>query len=452
MELIYEVIIHGFLIGVLILGVFHARRSTVDSYTAQTNKVSVLSLVATLVGTSFGGGVIVGMVTMGFEAGVVGVIVAASYFLGFIVLALLAGKIRSALGKNNRSLLDYLEQIYGLAVRKTAALIFSVVLFLFASAQFVALASFIHYFFEVGFYVAIIASAAYLIIYTALGGFRSVLLTDKLQFFLMLITSVLLVGPVLITQSPVDSLKTLPSDMLDGTAYGLVFLAGAILFLWPTLLARIDIWQRIRSARSLSVVRKAFTISGFVIFLSFSFFTVVGMLARAHGGLEAETAIFQYVELMLPEYGMTVVFLAILAAVMSSGDSILNVLAISVSDLFQGRSQNSTAINNKQKLLKLRIATVIVGIITVVVAFVFPDIVDLNIGGISTVLIFVVPIIAGLFGWRLSSRVVLISIISGFAVIVAAFPFMPTEAFVPGFVVSLLVLIGGHFLTRRKLT
>ena len=120
MDLISQIVVHGFLVGMLLIGVLHARRSTLDSYTSETNRVSVPALVATLVGTSFGGGVIVGMVTMGFEAGVVGVIVGASYFIGFVVLAVLAGKIRDALSNTNGSLLDYLGKKH--ADRETGGL------------------------------------------------------------------------------------------------------------------------------------------------------------------------------------------------------------------------------------------------------------------------------------------------------------------------------------------
>jgi len=451
MELITDIIIFAFLIGMLLIGLYHSRNSTLDSYTSESNKVSLFSLIATLVGTSFGGGVIVGMVTMGFEAGVVGIIVGISYLVGFCVLAIFSKKIKDAISETGGTLIDFLSQRFGTVVGKTAAIVFSVVLFLFASAQFVAFASFLAHFFEIEFSVAIFISAGFLILYTTLGGFRSVVITDSLQFVFLVITTALLSIPLL-NKSAIGSIESLPPKMLNGTAYGVVFLVGAALFLWPTLLARIDIWQRIGSGKSNRTVKVALISSGILIFIFFSLFSIIGMLAKAHNaGYNSQTVVFEFIQEMLPAVGMPICFLAILAAVMSSADSILNVLAISSCEMF-GISKKNHPNNEKHLLKKLRIATIIVGVVSVVVAFVFPDIVDLNVGGISTLLVFVLPILAALFGWKIRPKIIIVSLIAGVVVTTILFPLMPKMAFLPGLLISALVFIIGILLYRQPKT
>ncbi|MCK4631949.1 MAG: sodium:solute symporter family protein [candidate division Zixibacteria bacterium] len=440
MEIVGQILIYLFLLSMLLIGLYHSRKATLDSYTAESNKISSFSLISTLVGTSFGGGVIVGMVTMGYEAGVVGHIVGLSYLIGFIVLALMARRIKDALNEIDGTLLDYINYKYGFSLARITAIVFSLVLFLFLSAQFVAFASFLSFFFSVGFEIAIVLGALFLILYTTIGGFKSVIITDFFQFILLIITSVLILSPIFDGKT-IQLLSSLPSEYLNGTGYGIVFLIGAALFLWPTLLARPDIWQRIRAAKNVKTARISLVMSGIIIFAVFSLFSTVGMVARASlTKYNAETVVFSFINDTLPVYGVYICFLAIIAAVMSSADSILNVLAqTSYDSIFRDKKIRQN--QDSQRLKALRVTTFFVGIIAVIIAFVFPNIVDLNIGGISTLLVFVMPILAALFAWRTSKKWVSISIIAGTVVIVVLFPLYPKMAFVPGLLISLLIFL-----------
>jgi Na+/proline symporter len=141
---------------------------------------------------------------------------------------------------------------------------------------------------------------------------------------------------------------------------------------------------------------------------------------------------------------------------MSSGDSFLNLISISfVNDLIRTRTKQ-----NKKKYVQIRIITIVFGIIALIIALVFPKIVDLMVVGIGTIVIFVPITLFALIRENVKpyNKIAFWSILSGFIVnliffiggIIFTEVLEPKSSFIPAFITSALVLILGVNIKKKQ--
>jgi len=114
--------------------------------------------------------------------------------------------------------------------------------------------------------------------------------------------------------------------MLNGTQLGIVFLVGTPIFLSWSVLARMDIWQRILAAKDDKVARKVSLWSGLGMLPFYIIFPMVGMAIRLVIDYEItpdETAGVAYLFIDRHSGGFLMAFaiVGLLSALMSSGDS-----------------------------------------------------------------------------------------------------------------------------------
>jgi len=114
-----------------------------------------------------------------------------------------------------------------------------------------------------------------------LPGLSGVIITDTIQFIAIVIMIVLIFIPGILTDTEMFSkLNELPREMLNGTQLGIVFLVGTPIFLSWSVLARMDIWQRILAAKDDKVARKVSLWSGLGMLPFYIIFPMVGMAIR----------------------------------------------------------------------------------------------------------------------------------------------------------------------------
>ena len=213
---------------------------------------------------------------------------------------------------------------------------------------------------------------------------------------------------------------------------------------------RFDIWQRIEAGKDDSTVRRALIVAGFLLTIFMVLYTTMGLVARVEfPNVSPEASVFYFVDAKLHLTGSIVFLVALLSAVMSSADSILNALALNIVKLLpQGRADGawSEGMNevNRKTLAQLRITTIVVGTITVLVAFILPDIVDLNVAGLSTLLVFLPVMLFGLFARRVNRRAGFWSVVMGLVGVLAMLPVSAKMAFLPGLLLSVVT----YFIVR----
>jgi solute:Na+ symporter, SSS family len=464
-----------YLLVIIILSLRHLKTSDIDQYLVNNRSTKTLPLVFTVLATFVGGGTSIGLMALGYESGFAAVAIGVAYVIGFGILWKYAGSIRDFGAKKNiYSFPHFLNHTYTSSDDKSFAKIFSAtvsgvnifIFFFILAAQFVAMASLLKFSFEIGYTTAVIISTLIIITYTAVAGLSGVIITDTIQFIAIVIMIFLIFIPGIITDTETFSkLSELPSEMLNGTQLGIVFLVGTPIFLSWSVLARMDIWQRILAAKDDKVARKVSLWSGLGMLPFYIIFPMVGMAVRLVIDYEIspdETASVAYLFIDRHSSGFLMAFaiVGLLSALMSSGDSFLNIISISAVKDFVGWSSSKT-VSPQKTHRHIRVATFVFGITALFMALIFPNIVDLMVVGISTITIFA-PITLFALVKKDAHRyrkTVIISLLVAFFINLALFiwglnspeSFNPKSSFVPSIIIETLILLSGMKLTDMKL-
>ena len=464
-----------YLIMVLLLAFRHLKSSNPETYLVNNRSTRLVPLVFTILATFIGGGTSIGLIAMGYSSGFAAVGIGLAYVLGFMLMMRYAGRIRDwGAPKKIYSFPQFLisrfseksdnTQSFSGFDRAFSALVSGVNIFIFfflLAAQFVGMASLLKFGFGWGYQSAAVISAVIVIGYTAISGLSGVIYTDMIQFVVILILIFFIFLPVIFHDTEnLSRLAELPDNMLNGSFYGWTFLVGLLLFLSPSVLVRMDIWQRMLSAKNAKTARRASLWSGIGMLPFYLIFPLVGMSVRISFGdqINANDATYLFLEQHSTPFFLAFGVTGLLAALMSSGDSFLNIIAISAVRDFSGWRRKSVD-DLRQSQRQIRLITLLFGFVALGMALLLPDIVDLMVVGIGTIVIFVPVTLLALVrpDVKRYQRVALWSVLSGFVVntcffvwgVMAPQQFEPKSSFIPAFIVAGLVLLFGKLRTNK---
>jgi len=457
---------------IIALTVKHIRLKNLEKYLINNRNTKTVPLVFSTLATFVGGGVAIGLMAVGYEAGFTGVVIGIAFVIGFFITARFASKINT-IGKKrsiysfseflNRKFTNDNDPRFSRIFSSIVSTINIFIFFFLLSAQFVGMASLIEGEMGIGYTYAAVLSCVLVIGYTAYAGLSGVILTDMLQFVVIIILMLVVFIPgISVDTNDLHDLNKLPAKMLNGTTYGILFLIGLPLFLSPSVIVRMDIWQRLLSAKNGVVAKRASIISGLGMLPFYIVFPLAGMAIRlSHNQIvEPKFATHAFLSAHCNEFFLGFAVVGLAAALMSSGDSFLNIISISaVKDYLGWRKQRKS--NVKEKLfLRIKTATVIFGSLALVLALVLPKIVDLMVVGTSAIVVFVPCTFLALikkdvYQYR---KIALLSIVGGFVVNIVFFilgniyplSFQPKSSFVPAFIVSMIILLIGLRTGVRK--
>ncbi len=461
-----------YLLVIIYLTTRHVKAGDLENYLVNNRNTKTFPLVATTLATFVGGGTSIGLMAMGYESGFAAVGIGIAYVIGFFILSRYAAKI-NRIGRAERiySFPQFLNSRYTRDDHPEFARLFSSIVsgvnififFFLLAAQFVAMASLLKFAFNIGFLPAAIISCIVVILYTALAGLSGVILTDLLQFIIILIMIILIFIPGIWKDTEgLARLSELPESFLNGSYYGWAFLIGLPLFLSPSVLIRMDIWQRVLAARSEKVAKRVSIISGLGMLPFYILFPLVGMALKVilDDAIEPKYVAYLFLERHSNAFILGFAVVGLMSALMSSGDSFLNLIAISAIRDFSGWRKEKSLADKKHIHKEIRIAAIVFGFIALGMALILPRIVDLMVVGLATIVIFVPVTFLALVrkGAYNFHRIAVVSIISGFVVnlffftwgILAPDQFEPKSSFIPAFITALLVLVIGMAFRKGK--
>ena len=460
-----------YLLFIIYLTIKHVNTHDIENYLVNNRNTKLIPLVFTTLATFVGGGTSIGLMAMGYESGLAAVGIGIAYVIGFMIMIRYAGKIHQ---------LGVKEKIYSfpqfLNMRFTkpeenanfsrlfSSMITGVNIFIFfflLAAQFVAMATLLKFAFEMDYTIAAIISGIVIIGYTAMAGMAGVIITDTVQFIIIVLMIIFIFIPGILTDTDnLQRLNELPKNMINGTAEGIAFLVALPLFLSWSVLVRMDIWQRVLAAKSDKIARQMSFWSGLGMLPFYIIFPLVGMTIRITHGDNIVSEDVTYLFLNDHSGSMILAFavVGLLSALMSSGDSFLNIISISAVKDFNGWNPKEKTSINLQK--RIRIASVIFGVLALFIALSFPKIVDLMIVGISMIVIYTPITLLALskknhYEYR---YVAFWAILLAFIVNITFFllgvflpeQFNPKSSFIPAFLVATIsTLIGMAILSRR---
>lgn len=128
--------------------------------------------------------------------------------------------------------------------------------------------------------------------------------------------------------------------------------------------------------KDVKVVKKSFIISGVLVFIVSVFLTYIGLIAKTNfANIDADIAVLQSFTQLVPNYLIPFVTVAFFAAILSTADTFLFLLGINSTNDFLGNKIKS----KKEKVKYTRFAILIIGFLALILALIYPNIVEITI-------------------------------------------------------------------------
>ncbi|MBO4436220.1 MAG: hypothetical protein J5791_04960 [Fibrobacter sp.] len=399
---------------------------------------SARMVAGSLVATILGGSAVIGAIDSGAKLGG-----AASWFmlvgaLGLLALIPFAGR---AYSHGKYTLPDLVENLYGKGPRLVATFVIPIAWTGIVAAQIIAAAKLLMTFTPMEYTTAAVVSAAVFTGYTLAGGQLSILRTDFLQACLIIAGLLLIAGFALFNGA--GDVASATNNATNSTASIAGILQGApafpfnanftpldlfllILTYGTTYTAGPDIFSRVFCAKDTATAKKGIAMAAATL-IPVAF--IIGFLAVFGTSLgEVQGArITAIAGTVLPVPLIPLVALALLSVVLSSADTTLLSSSVILCGLLrigaEKGPQNATARdtqNDGRPLLKARIVILVNGIVALLLALVFTDIIGTLLLALAVYAgAFTVPILWGLAGLRSRPTSVAAGIILGGALALA---------------------------------
>lgn len=266
---------------------------------------------------------------------------------------------------------DLMEKRYSRTVRHLAAVLIVWYMILLAASQMVAMGNFLKSFLGTSYFMALLLGTAVVLLYSIFGGLFSVVITDGVQFFLLVVGIFSLLFS-LIGMSSRDKVL-LAARTIEGSDHFNFFLGFerniwiAVSFTLAWIISPI-VWQRIQAARSDHDARLGLLGAGGTFFVFFGCVVLIGIfsLPLSVPGERTDTILSMLIFSHAGQFLGGILFLAIIAAIMSTMDTAINTGALSVTrDLYQ---QLISPSRRKNVVFVSRWATLIVGMLAFLIA------------------------------------------------------------------------------------
>lgn len=440
---------------IISVGLIKLRGQKPLTYITAPNATGPVTLTLTLVATIVGGGMYLGIAQLGFEHGAAaGFALGIVYLLGHVALGALAPRLRRlAKERNSTTLFGILASAYPsermLSVSNMAAFATFIVFFLMLAVQFTGIATFLSFYLNLHIHTGIMLAAAILAVisiplYTVFGGFERDMWTDVIQ--MVVIVAGLGIIAWNIISGGIEAAWGSVGASLGGDKTSVTLLVGGLIFIAPTFLVRFDLWQRLITARSDRTARYAFILSGVFALAFFVAFSYLGAFARAQGAADARFAGLEAIEKGVRS-AQGVVIASFFAAVMSSADTFLGVSGLALARLAVYRRKELDT--GEVSLVRIRVLTGLVGLVSIGLAFLFRDMLDLFASAFAILMVFLPCVVAALVRKHPGEAEARASVAGGLLATLLVMPFLPRQAFAPGVLVSVLLYLGVYLARRR---
>jgi Na+/proline symporter len=427
------------------IGVMYVRgrRPGVEEFIVDRNTAGTSAALSTVVASVAGAWILFSPAETGTWAGLVGL---AGYGIGqaapLFAFAIIGPRMRRLMPQGH-SLTEYAWVRFGKAMYLFTLGVMVFYMFIFLSAELTGTALALRLVADIPLGVTAVIVAGGTLIYTATGGIRASIFTDRVQFALILpLLLITFIATVIVLGGSGDAFRpiseTAPQLLSLTHGPGIEFGVTLIIAILAANMFHQGFWQRVYTCRDDQVLRRAFTWGGVLIAPMVILVGLFGIMAVGHGvpAEESSVALFSLVIAVLPTWVVMLVMVLALALVMSSMDTLLNGIASAVtSDLPRLRpGMQASAL-----LRSSRVITVLVAVPAVVIAS----------QGFSVLYLFLIadmvcagavfPVFYGLYNRRLTGRAALVSCLVAIA---AGVLFFPKADFTPW----LDIPLGGKFL------
>jgi len=407
--------------AMLALGAWALRRTrTREDYLVAGRNLGPGFYLGSMAATVLGGASTIGSVRLGYLHGISAFWLCALLGLGVIGVNLLLAK--PLLQLKIYTVTQVLERRYNPATRSASAVIMLAYTLMIGCTSVIAIGTIFQVLFAWPFWLAALAGGTVVVLYCSLGGMWSLTLTDIVQFLIMTVGLVFILLPLSISDAGgwQAMVAQLPDSAFSLTAIGGDTIVTWFLIYFLGIFIGQDIWQRIFTAHSGEVARRAGSWAGAYCILYGLVMALIGMAARVvlpdlDNANNAFAAIVQH---SLPAGLRGLVIAAALAALMSTASAGLLAASTTCSQdllpLVWSRAQQS---NNVQIN---RLTTLLLGVTVLGISLLIQDIIsaltvayNLLVGGM------LVPLLGAIIWRKASTRGAISSMLLGAVTVIA---------------------------------
>ncbi|WP_303970295.1 sodium:solute symporter family protein [Faecalicoccus pleomorphus] len=428
-----------------------------------------LMLAGTLFAANTGGASTTGIASNVYLYGVSAYWYVIAAGIGFVIVSFIAPYFRKA--KAN-TVPEIVSKRYGKSAHIFTAFTSIVALFMATGAQIIATASIINVVTGLDFNIAAIVTTIVVILYTMIGGFKSVAAANMMH--VLFITVGMTIAMFIIVNNPavggfgalfergkeVSSMVGNGLDLTSLTKIGIPTVLGYIAMYCMTFPTGQEIVQTYCSAKNGRAAKLGSVIAGLLSAACAVVPAIIGLVAYAcidgyaTAGLQ-KNALAEATITFAPAIVAGVVLAAIVAATMSSASgNMIGTATMFTNDVFIPYIKKGER-NEQQEIWISRIAMVVVGLVGLIVALTASNIINVMMGAFA--LRSAGPFAAfmcGLFYKNVTRRAGFISILAGTVVaaiwIYALHTPWGLSAMVPGGIVAFIVIFGMSWIERMN--
>lgn len=357
----------------LVLGIAYARRrrQSVEDYTVSRNHAPTDVGIATLVASMFGTWVLLSPGETGANFGIVSLVGYALGMAGIPVMFMFVGPRIRQLMPNGHSITEYVKHRFGTVPFAAIAVVIIFVMGIFITAEMTAITAAVSILTDSPAWATAAVVGIVVVAYTAYGGLRVSIYTDRIQFWALMpaLLLVMIVAAALITGGGVWSAAGATGLLAFNSSGSYYFAIVLIIGIIASNAFHPGMWQRVYTVKDQrSLTRSLWAAAAIAIPITF-LMGMAGIAAVANGSVgsfqypQVAAALFALASDVFPLWMHFLLLICALMLAMSTLDTLMNGLASNVAaDLADMGRRRDTL------MLIARAVTIIVAIPAVIVA------------------------------------------------------------------------------------
>ena len=455
------VIVGTFLLLTLVVGIYFSReKTTFREYAVGNKNFHTTTLIATVLATTYSGGVIIRNVECYYEYGLYWIMLAMLSYFGYWIFSRFV--LRMGPFMHHFSAAETIGSIYGIYPKIVTAFVNICESIVSITTQIIVISQALKMCLSsINPSFITIFSALILIFYSMFGGVRAVTYTDIFQFitfsiiipFLCYFMFLKVNKPIsaIVPMIQIDSRFQFSNLFLSNNQlinFFLLFLAAIVPYMGPGLM------QRVYMSSGPIQAKKVFTYSVVFNFIIKSLIILVALFVFAGSPHLPKESIWPYIMAHIPPIFKGFFAVCLLAMAMSTADSFLNACSVIISnDIVKGIIHKGKEISDTCLLTVARWTTLVVGLFSMVIAFYCQNLLKLLYWSLDCQAIAGAPFILAIFGFRGTSRTALVGMSTGLLAILAWNKWINPSTGMNGSFISMLAnglaMMAAHYLLKQ---